>query len=279
MGWDTIIWIGIAVVVTAGSAIGNWMKQRAEREKAQQAADRRRHSAGSTGKGDLDDVAARRREQLRQMSQRQQSQARAGGVSGGAAGGGEPTNLTMAERIARARAKAQYEQRAEGLRDRGRSEPAQTPRAEGESQAAADRRREQAQLEQRRRQQQAQRRQREAAESRAEQQQRAQQAQQRQRQQAAQRQKQLAQQRAAAQRRQRAESMRVAEEHGPIDAGESVVQRHVPDAEPVPVPELIEVEPVSLSKMNRASWRRAIILKEVLDRPVALRDSASLAGL
>lgn len=275
MGWDTVIWIGIAVVVTAGSAIGNWMKQRAEREQAQKAADRRRHAAGSTGSGDLDDVASRRREQLRQMSQQRQTQGnagRAGATSGGTSGGGEPTNLTMAERIARARAKAQYEQRAEGLRDRGRSESARTARPAEESPAAATSRREQAELEARRRQQVAQR---DASEARAREQQRraAQQAQQRQRQQAAQRQQQLAQQQAATLRRQRElQSMAVAEDHGPIDAGESVVHRHVPDAEALPVPELIQAESVSLSKMNRASWRRAIILKEVIDRPVALRE-------
>jgi len=70
--------------------------------------------SGSSGarRSRLDEMAARRRAELSQGS------AGSSSSSSGGAGGQDPSNLTMAERIARARAKAQYEQRSAQLGQR-----------------------------------------------------------------------------------------------------------------------------------------------------------------
>ncbi|MEM6334725.1 MAG: hypothetical protein AAF823_15435 [Planctomycetota bacterium] len=103
-------WLGAIIVLLAvfGPIIANVLKE------AGKANDRRKASESSDGDGRtsrerLDDLAARRRAEL-------SGRAQAGlGTGGGAPAGGDPGNLTMAERIARARAKAQYERRSADL--------------------------------------------------------------------------------------------------------------------------------------------------------------------
>lgn len=71
---------------------------------------------------EADEAAARRREELRQLAQgRMQAGARPAPPTQA-----EPTNLSMAERIARARAKEQYQARVEAMRQGSPAPPEQT---------------------------------------------------------------------------------------------------------------------------------------------------------
>lgn len=257
-------WILIALLLAP--AIAGWIKKT---KKEQQ--DQRRIDEGGASL-ELEEMAAKRREQLRQASQqRAQANLSGGGSTGGQASGGgaSPGNMTMAERIARARAKAQYEQRAQsGLQQGGASQP-QVPneaqrRALEQRQAELQRRREAAARQQQRaQQQQAQAQQR--ARQRAQQQARQRQAQ--------------AQSRAQARARQRGQL--VHESVVVPDPTESKTRRLVP-SEPKPKPRQTSAQPVAGSRrpvsilggrMTRDELRRAIVMNEVLGKPLALRGN------
>lgn len=252
--WDDWIWLALVGATVIGSWISN-MKKKGE--------DQRKRDEGPASM-ELEEMAARRREQLRQASRSRAQVSQGGGQSGG---GGEPGNLTMAERIARARAKAQYEQRAQAS-----AQPAQRPQPqmpnEAQRRALAQR---QAELE--RRQQAAQAQARQRAQQQAQQQARLQAQQQRARAQA--------HARAQAQARQRGVLM-----HGHVEGPaptESTTRRIVPSK---PAPKRTPLQPVTRpassrllisSSLSREDLRRAIVLNEVLGKPVALRDDAGFS--
>lgn len=195
----------------------------------------------------VDEMAARRREQLQELARRRQR----------AMGQGQPTNLTAGQVEERTRAKATYEARAQELR---RAAEAQARRQQELEQARIRREREaqaRSQRERVRGQREAQRRAQLQAQQRA---------------QAAQRQ----QAQAAAARRSRLGAgvvQGVAHPTEDHDIGESVVHRQVSDAE---MPVEVTTVPLLFGKpLNRLSLREAFVLKELLDKPVALRDPLS----
>jgi len=250
--WADWIWIIVIGATVVGSWISNLKKQSNEQRKQDE----------GPNVAELEAIAARRREQLRQTQSRVQS-------GGGAAGGGEPGNLTMAERIARARAKAQYEQRAQRTGQAAGGNQPQVPN-EAQRRALAQR---QAELERRRQaaraQQQSQQRARQQAQQRAQQQ-----AQQRARQQRAQ-----AHARAQAQARQ---SGKLVHEHVVVpEPTESTTRRRVArqkpqrrPAQPAPVTTDMLTDPTEFTSLSRNELRRAIIMNEVLGKPLALREQA-----
>lgn len=258
--WSDWIWIALVGATVIGSWIGNIKKQQQEL---------RRRDEGS-GALELDELAARRREQLRQVShQRVQASRTAGasGVSGVSGGGGEPGNMTMAERIARARAKAQYEQRTQGAGRLTQVPQPQIPneaqrRALAQRQAELDHRRQATAQAQQQAQQQAQRRARLQAQQRARQQ--------------------RAQVHAQAQTRARQRGKLM---HAPVLVPEpttSTIRRLVPDKParrqkptPQPTPAIESVGVNLRGPLSRDELRRAIVLKELLDKPLALRRMES----
>ncbi|MEM0913025.1 MAG: hypothetical protein AAGK09_00265 [Planctomycetota bacterium] len=236
-----------------------------------------------------EDLAARRRAE---MSGR--------GVSA-RTGGGDPSNMTMAERIARARAKAQYEQRSADLtRGVGRT-PAEEVEVElvetgdrsdafeqaeqrrREQAAAMEQRREaerrQAEMaEQRRRQQQAEVARREARERRQAEQARAQQ----QSQQSPSRQ----QGRQASQPRQGQQFQRPSRRRRPSaiendgSATDAIRQGEVGTGKTAPGMAGTSTgsggkASVFGVRLTRRTMRHAIVLREILDPPVSLRESGT----
>ena len=118
--WPDWIWIVIIGASIVGSMIGNVKK------KSQ--AQRKRDEGHNPQQ--LEEMAARRRAELRQQAgSRMQTPG-----SHPSGGGDEPGNLTMAERIARARAKAQYEQRSQRVQ-----QPEQSARRRGPMRLNAER--------------------------------------------------------------------------------------------------------------------------------------------
>lgn len=239
-------WIGPIVILAfvVGPWIGSVLKKSGEQ--------RQREEGGVEVSAELDQMAAHRREQLRQAARQRTRMQAPSGLSPG-----EPGNMTMAERIARARAKAQYEQRAQG---EARPTQASQPQVPNEAQRRVLAQRQAAEVQQRAQQQTQRRAQR--------------QVQQRTRQQQAQ-----AHAQAQAQARQRG---RLLHEPTPVPKPTtSTVRRLVPSrpkrsktppAHPVPVATFGTLD---LSKpLSRADLRNAIILKEVFDKPIALRDSS-----
>lgn len=248
--WPDWIWIVIIGASIVGSMIGNVKK------KSQ--AQRKRDEGHNPQQ--LEEMAARRRAELRQQAgSRMQTPG-----SHPSGGGDEPGNLTMAERIARARAKAQYEQRSQRVQQPEQSAPPQGPNA-AQRRALAQR---QVELERRRQttraQQQAQHRARMQAQQRARQQAR----------QRAQRQRAHAQ--AQAQARQRGV---LVHEHVVVpEPSQSTTRRSVlPGKSTRPVTQPIELTPLPTSgsdltrHMTRDDLRKAIVMNEVLGKPVGLR--------
>ncbi len=255
--WQDWIWLVIVGATIVGSAIGN-MKKKSQ-------AQRKRDEGHNPEQ--LEQMAARRREQLREASRgRMQTSAGGGDAS---AGGGDPTNLTMAERIARARAKAQYEQRSERSTQPAPQEPNEAQRrALAQREAELQRRREAA-----RAQQQAQERARQQA-----------QAQQRARQQAQQR---ARQQQAHTRARQQARQRGVlVHEHVVVpDPSESTTRRTVPTRKPRRAStQPVQLQPMPFSgsaitgNLSRDDLRKAIVLNEVLGKPVSLREGEGSTG-
>jgi hypothetical protein len=263
--WQDFIWIAVFAAVMLGSWISNLKKQSQEQRKRDE----------GPNALELDEMAARRREQLRQASR---SRAQATGGEGGPAGGhsgarsggasGEPGNMTMAERIARARAKAQYEQRAQGAGQSAQRSQAQVPN-EAQRRALAQRRAElERQQQAARAQQQAQQRTRQQAQQRAQQQTR--------RQQRAQ-----AHARAQAQARQR--GALIHEDVAVPEPTQSTTRRIVKDrpaqsqvTRPQQTMQAVGAGPVISGSLSRNDLRRAIVLNEVLGKPIAMRESEGL---
>ncbi len=161
---DIITW-AIIIILVCGGAVFNWIKKQIEESNRRSGkgggSGDRDVQGGATGRGgsgerggrpSLDEVTARRREQLRELSrQREADGGRAAGAGGAARAGvgqDEPSNLTMAERIARARAKQQYEQRrgggggggtSEGQRPAARTPQRPEPAADDAASAERDR--------------------------------------------------------------------------------------------------------------------------------------------
>ena len=204
--WSQLI--GLAMVVLFLSA--GWL---AKVFKA--IADRRGSGGGGTSAGGgraskLEQMAARRREQLERMAQRQDPRS-------------QPNNMTMAERVEREKAQQAYRQRAEALRRQQQQQQAQAGRGGGRAQSTG--------------------------------------------------------QQAGAQRtarrtppRQQQPQRQRTREVEPVEVLE-VDEKRI---------EVVDVSPkgtvqrrtlIQLGKLNRRSLKHAIIMKELLDRPVALRAS------
>lgn len=254
--WQDWIWIVVIGATVVGSWIGNLKKQSNEQRKRDE----------GPNSLELEEMASRRREQLRQVSG-----SRAQTPGGGGASGGEPGNLTMAERIARARAKAQYEQRAQGAGQSSQPPQVQAPN-EAQRRALAQR---QAELEHR--QQAAHAQQQSQQQARQQTQQRAQQ----QSQQQARRQRAQAHARAQAKARQR--GVLVHENVAVPEPTESTTRRIVKDRpdrsrakQPALTPQVGAVGPILSGSMSRSELRRAIVLNEVLGKPIAMRESEGL---
>ena len=270
--WINLIIILIFILSAAGPAIAKalkWLQEQRAKENAW-----RDQMSGSS---DLEDIAAQRRQELQQKRQRQiqvqQRQARpqrdfSAEVAGQAPvelqQPAQPGNMTMAERIARAKAKAEYQKRSRQLREQQSRESPQRmdPQAQAEQQARAqaEREAEAAQRAARHRQQQQQARQQSVQRQRRLQQQQ-------QRQAAA-----LAKQRAqaeAAEQHQREKTLR--------EQGQARRQRVAAEQAAAAIRENDVVGNTQIRQrlFNRRSLREAIVLREILDRPVSLRDNAS----
>ena len=212
--WSQLI--GLAMVVLFLSA--GWL---AKVFKA--IADRRGSGGGGTSAGGgraskLEQMAARRREQLERMAQRQDPRS-------------QPNNMTMAERVEREKAQQAYRQRAEALRRQQQQQQAQAGRGGGRAQSTGGQAR-------RRTGQQA------GAQRTA---------------------------RRTPPRQQQPQRQRTREVE-PVEVLE-VDEKRI---------EVVDVSPkgtvqrrtlIQLGKLNRRSLKHAIIMKELLDRPVALRAS------
>lgn len=246
--WDDYIWL----MLVGATVIGSWISNMKKKGEAQ-----RKRDEGPASM-EPQEPATRRREQLRQASRGRAQTPQPGGqptgfsggnvglnAGGGAGGGGEPGNLTMAERIARARAKAQYQQRNQGAVQAPPRTQAQVPNA------AQRRALQQRQDELQRRQQAAQ----------------------------AQARQQAQQQRAQAQARQRG-TRSYDPAPGPTPT-RTTTRQSVPGTSTPNRPTIQTVTrpaPSSLltsSSLSRDDLRRAIVLNEVLGKPVALRDQAA----
>lgn len=265
---EDIIAAGVAVVIIAGSwlvnAIKGWRQRSGgkgglEPERAPEIAESPTPSGQSTP---AEDLAARRREQLRELA-RQRAQAGGQAAQRPAAAGSaaqEPTNLTMAERIARARAKQQYAERSRQLQQ----PPTESQRREQPDvvRREAERRQRQMQAEQRRAEQLRARtneanQRREAARRAAE------------------------QQRAIQRRPERPSQFptpRPSETRRPSQVSEAPAPQvarlgNLTAAPPVDVP-AAGVRRGGLV-LNARSLRDAVILSEILGKPVSMRDPAS----
>jgi len=247
MDLGDVLYIAIFLIVVFGGWVTSMIKQLAARR---QAAERARTSGPASR---LDELAAKRRAQLRQMAGRDVAE-------GTTSASSEPENMTMAERIARARAKAQYEKRATDLRQQKTAQrqpqaPAQTSPPQPVRSVPSTRHRPSSQpreelrvhrVEQVRRQQV---------------------------QQQARKQSRPPVGAAARPAPVSASMLNVAAAHEPLDTGMSVVHRHVSDA---PTTEVTHCRMrrgmrLNISRMKQSDWRRAIVVKEILDSPLALR--------
>lgn len=252
-----------------------------KKPKNQRPRNRAAADTGSGGRPSLDEVTRRKRQELQELARQQR------GAQASAGGDVDPGNMTMAERIARARAKQQYEQRAaqagQGRQAAPQSQPLpsaqrQAPaRGPSGGRAGAGPRQERAEALRRK------------MEARRQQQQQAQ----------ARRQQQI--QQAKAQRSAPARQPRPAT--GQVPRGQNLspqdqVHRRVSNADQSPMkigsarrqaeagsPPAVtkrraNAAGLNFAKLSQADLRRAFILKEVLDRPVAERDplAGSLGG-
>lgn len=142
--WGALIWIGVVLFVTFGSAVGNWLKKQAE---AREAARRREqalmspHTLAGQGRSGSrrdgatpGDAASRRAEQLRELARQRTQMSTAD--SARAPGATQPRNLTMAERIARARAQEEYARRAAELQSQAGRGGQPTPQQQAQQEAA-----------------------------------------------------------------------------------------------------------------------------------------------
>lgn len=322
---DLII-AAIGTIIIVGSWIANALKnmkeEKARQERRQQGGLKSETSTSasqqSSGRQRLEELAAQRRREMQQQAEAQRSRydPRRGGAAGsgtasggGASGGREPSNLTMAERIARARAKAQYQQRSEDLRSGSRAKPAEPTdqRRSAEDELAERRRREAQQA----RQEQAERRKREQQQAQeAERQRKQREAQERQRREErarhdreqAEREKQRRQQRddrtASHSQSPRSTPSRTPPARQGVGAAGSTGGMHAPRIDLAARHQDVSLTEVGSGlaspsqrlsyrtagqagvvqgftgklHFDRQSLRDAIIMKEVIDKPVGLRD-------
>jgi hypothetical protein len=197
-------------------------------------------------KPNANELAAMRREKLQELARKRRSTIANRSTTPSQT---EPTNLTMAQRVERARAKAQYQKRAQALQQQ---QQRQTLQQQQSSTPTTARQRAQ---------------QKKLARKQALAQQRAQGLQQ--------------QQHAAAQQQRSAARVQPAAPRPakpkprltPLQAqhDQGIVHRHVPNA---PAPEQKKATN-HLKRFGASSLRQAVVLKEILDRPIALRDSAA----
>ena len=257
-----IIWAIIIISVLRAIFSGD-PKKKSQNQRA------RNRAAADTSTGrrpTLEEVTQRKRQELQNLARQQRGDSVAGGRPP-ADGGADPGNMTMAERIARARAKQQYEQRAaqagQGRAASASGSASPAPRsAPSRSGTNAQQRRAEAlrqKLEARRRQQQ---------------------------QALARRQQQIQQAKAQRPSRPAAPPRRPA----PVSDGmgdrpdHEEVHRRVANLEETPPLKIGSARRrsetaasgrgvgLNFAKLSTADLRRAFILKEVLDRPVAERD-------
>ncbi len=191
------------------------------------------------------DLALRRQKRLQELAQRRRTAA----TGQQPPRGPEPSNLSMAQRLERQRAKAMYEQRARKLRQQQTQpqqphtviqQPTQRPQQQIAQQRLARQHARQIKRQQQRQRAEALRymtQQRKAAAAKL------------------------------AQPQQRPKLSRIATKH---DRG--IVHRHVPDA---PTTTVTAAHRPRIRYLNARSLRNAIMLKEILDPPVALRQPSA----
>lgn len=250
-----------------------------KKAKNQRARDRAAADSGSGGRPSLDEVTRRKRQQLQELArQRGGTQASAGGASGGQA---DPGNMTMAERIAQARAKQQHAQRvaqagparqapSQGLPSQQRQTPAR-----GASGAAAQQQRAEAlrqQLEARRLQQQQAKARRQQQIQKAKSQRAATSSRSAQRPAPASRQ---APHGIAVPEHQEVHRMVTNAEEAPAVTKRSRRQTEIADRGAGDRPARRNAGGLNFAKLSVADLRRAFILKEVLDKPVSERDTSA----
>lgn len=246
---DDLVMYGVLALIVIGSWIANAAKKYSqEQEERKRQLQRMLRDAKQEDQADLDALTQRQRQDLQTITQ-QRMEISAQQPSS------EPTNLTMAQRIARARAKAQYEQRARQLRQAQQQQQRpqaisglQTPPPDLQAQA---RMRAQAQAAQRARQQQELALRRALLQAQQEAQRRAQE------QRRQQMLRQQAQQQALARRRQQ-EQLGLERVAPPM----SLVQPAKPKR-----------STLRIGPITPQSLAQAVILKEILDPPLALRES------
>lgn len=116
---EIITWSVVLVIM-----VGSWVAKQVKESQGRRSSEGQSGNAGETDAGReqrLQELAARRREQLRQMSQQRGTQPTGPGE--------QPTNLTSAQHGERARARTLYERRAEALRRaQSQGQPAAQPR-------------------------------------------------------------------------------------------------------------------------------------------------------
>ena len=116
--WIYFIVVGIAIVV---SIIGNIVKEAKQRQEQRERRSATRPPAGGERPGQttssrLDEMAERRRRQLQELAQRRRSGESRSLPGTGPAVSNDPMNLTAAQLAERERARAAYERRAAQLR-------------------------------------------------------------------------------------------------------------------------------------------------------------------
>ena len=257
--WADWIWI----IFVGAVFIGTWLKNLKDKS------DERRKRDEGHNPVELEQMAARRREQIRQAT-RNRTQMSTDRTSAASGSRGESGNLSMAERIARARAKAQQEQRSQQVSRQPQRPQPQVPN-EAQRRALAQRhaeleRRRQAERTQKQAQQQAQQRARQQAQQRATQQSRAQRAQ--------------THSRAQAQARQR--GVLIHEHVAVPEPSQSTTRRLVSTPKKLtartstPLMGKPKSDVITPGSLSRSDLRKAIIMNEVLGKPIAMRDADSL---
>jgi hypothetical protein len=260
VGMEDLVGVAILAVVMIGSAVASAVNKHREKKQAEERIRVRQEKVRQPVR--LDDEGLPRRQP---------------------GGSTEPTNLTMAERIERVRAKAAYEERARQLREaQGGAQPvAQMARREEAEEAVARRReaepmaRQRSEAERVARQREEQAAQAELARRRAAEQVRQQ----------AQLQAQRAQQRASQQLPQAGAAQRAPQRRAPIAPAPAMREAPRPSrameaAQQATVMRAVAARQagakgaaaVVAGQLRGRNLRDAIVLKEILDRPLALRD-------
>lgn len=266
-------------VIFVSTMVKNIIKENKKKARRKQASGEAQPGGGAS----LDEIAARRRAQLQEMA-RQRGGGKVGGHSGGSSGGrpealvGDDTaNLSMAERIARARAANQRQTPRSGLAQASQAPPAR-PSVAPQVAGASAREQRAAAMRQRAMQREQQRREALAARQRQTQQART-------------------PQRPAPPAQPARRPLPPVQTPHPVSVQpHAEVHRMVADAQPevskkssrrhhsasIEAERAIQVDRggagasktlLNFGKLSQADLRRAFILKEVLDRPLAERDA------